>query len=124
MRTAVALGSSDALLIMQPRCFKARQRDARAATYVVYEVLRVLLIYPYLACDVMAQASSSSIWRTTTRSLYEVKPISLEYSGSKNDFECIPDKESGIWTLFELPPAQVRAIIAGLRIKESELIYY
>ena len=52
---------------------------------------------------------------------YSGAQVRPEYSGSRGDFECLPDNESEIWQLFEDSPQALKAAINQLEMGDRRM---
>ena len=50
--------------------------------------------------------------------------VNYQQSGSRSDFECLPNLESEIWNLFAMAPAEMWAAISELKIKQNQFFPY
>ena len=104
--------------VQLPR-LKARRRDATASTFCVGEVFGYVLLYLYFAGVTMAynDARVPLLQATLERN------VKREFSGEQSEFECLPDAEDRLWTLFH-NPGEIRSIISGIEMKEWRMFLF
>ena len=107
--------------VLQPLRLKVPRCDAYAASlYAGIGAWRVLLRL-LLACVMVLTLGGLPV--TPAGNLHESR-VNYEQSGSRSDFECLPNLESEIWNLFAMAPAEMWAAIGELKIKQNQFFPY